>query len=61
MQDYTAQGGGKTLGLCPKSPNCISTAGLDDDAHYVPAWTCEMDFLLLRCGNNALHPLCVRE
>jgi uncharacterized protein (DUF1499 family) len=38
IQDYTAQGGGRTLGLCPKSPNCISTAGLDDDKHYVPPW-----------------------
>ncbi|KAL4524396.1 hypothetical protein Ndes2526B_g00406 [Nannochloris sp. 'desiccata'] len=38
VQDYG--GGIKTLGLCPPSPNCISTAEeLNDEGHYVPAWT----------------------
>lgn len=39
IQDYTAQGGGKELGLCPKSPNCITTASELDEAHFVPPWT----------------------
>lgn len=30
----------KTLGLCPPTPNCISTAEeINDEKHYVPAWT----------------------
>ena len=30
-------GGVRTLGLCPPSPNCISTAeALNDIGHYVP-------------------------
>ena len=38
VQDYG--GGIKTLGLCPPSPNCISTAEeLNDEGHFVPAWT----------------------
>jgi uncharacterized protein (DUF1499 family) len=38
VQDYG--GGIRTLGLCPPSPNCISTAEeLNDEGHYVPAWT----------------------
>ena len=29
----------KTLGLCPTTPNCISTAEeANDEAHYVPPW-----------------------
>ena len=32
-------GGVKTLGLCPPSPNCVSTAEeMNDPGHYVPAW-----------------------
>lgn len=38
IQDYG--GGVKTLGLCPPSPNCISTAEeANDPGHYVPTWT----------------------
>jgi len=38
IQDYG--GGVKTLGLCPPSPNCISTAEeANDPDHYVPAWS----------------------
>lgn len=38
VQDYG--GGVRTLGLCPPSPNCISTAEeLNDPTHYVPGWT----------------------
>lgn len=30
----------KTLGLCPPTPNCISTAEeMNDPDHFVPAWT----------------------
>jgi hypothetical protein len=30
----------KTLGLCPPTPNCISTAEeLNDPDHFVPPWT----------------------
>jgi hypothetical protein len=37
VQDYG--GGLKTLGLCPPSPNCISTAEeANDPEHYVPQW-----------------------
>ncbi|KAF8063649.1 IPK2 [Scenedesmus sp. PABB004] len=37
VQSYGAV---KTLGLCPPTPNCISTAEeLNDPEHYVPAWT----------------------
>lgn len=37
VRDYGAV---KTLGLCPPSPNCISTAEeVNDPEHYVPAWT----------------------
>ena len=33
-------GGVQTLGLCPPSPNCISTAEeANDPEHYVPGWT----------------------
>lgn len=36
VRDYGAV---KTLGLCPPSPNCISTAEeVNDPEHYVPAW-----------------------
>ena len=29
-----------TLGLCPRTPNCISTAEeANDPGHYVPPWT----------------------
>jgi uncharacterized protein (DUF1499 family) len=36
--DYGA--GVKTLGLCPPSPNCISTSEeANDPEHYVPGWT----------------------
>ena len=38
LQDYTAQGGGRELGLCPKTPNCITTASELDEAHFVPPW-----------------------
>lgn len=38
VQDYG--GGVKSLGLCPPTPNCISTAEeANDPGHYVPAWT----------------------
>ncbi|KAL4439917.1 hypothetical protein ABPG75_002918 [Micractinium tetrahymenae] len=38
IQDYG--GGLRTLGLCPPSPNCISTAEeANDPQHYVPQWT----------------------
>lgn len=37
LQDYG--GGLRTLGLCPPSPNCISTAEeANDPQHYVPQW-----------------------
>ena len=37
MKDY---GQFKTLGLCPKTKNCISTAEeANDDDHFVPTWT----------------------
>ena len=32
--------GVKTLGLCPNTDNCISTAEIvNDPSHYVPAWS----------------------
>lgn len=37
VQDYGS--GVKALGLCPKSPNCISTSEEANDlSHYVPSW-----------------------
>lgn len=37
LQDYG--GGLRTLGLCPPTPNCISTAEeANDPQHYVPQW-----------------------
>lgn len=37
LRDYG--GGVRALGLCPKSPNCISTAEeLNDPTHFVPPW-----------------------
>jgi len=37
LKDY---GNFKSLGLCPASPNCISSAEeANDQAHFVPAWT----------------------
>jgi len=37
LSDY---GEFKSLGLCPQSPNCISTAEeANDMTHYVPQWT----------------------
>lgn len=37
VRDYG--GGVRALGLCPKSPNCISTAEeMNDPAHFVPPW-----------------------
>lgn len=37
IQDYG--GGLRALGLCPPSPNCISTAEeANDPEHYVPQW-----------------------
>eukprot|EP00959_Pyramimonas_sp_CCMP1952_P362743 7596279-Pyramimonas_sp.AAC.1 len=36
LKDY---GNFSSLGLCPKTPNCISTAEeANDQAHFVPAW-----------------------
>lgn len=38
LRDYGE--GNKQLGLCPSTPNCISTAeAANDDSHYVPPWT----------------------
>jgi len=29
-----------TLGVCPTTPNCVSTAEeMNDDSHYIPPWT----------------------
>lgn len=37
LKDY---GAFSSLGLCPKTPNCISTAEeANDQSHFVPAWT----------------------
>lgn len=37
MQTFLGAG---QLGLCPKTPNCISTAEeANDEGHYVPPWT----------------------
>merc|ERR1719183_3310874 len=37
LKDY---GNFSSLGLCPKTPNCISTAEeANDQSHFVPAWT----------------------
>jgi uncharacterized protein (DUF1499 family) len=37
LKDY---GTFKSLGLCPPTPNCISTAEeANDVSHFVPAWT----------------------
>ena len=55
MQDYSAQGGGKELGLCPKSPNCITTASELDENHYVPPWTVRISFM--HCP-AIRHPCC---
>ena len=38
VQDYG--GGVRQLGLCPPSPNCVSTAEeANDPTHFVPGWT----------------------
>jgi uncharacterized protein (DUF1499 family) len=54
VQDYSAQGGGKELGLCPKSPNCITTASELDENHYVPPWTVRTSFHALPCRTTLL-------
>lgn len=59
MQDYSAQGGGKELGLCPKSPNCITTASELDENHYVPPWTVRTSFHGLSCRTTFLPLLCL--
>jgi len=39
LQKTAAGSNTKTLGLCPQTPNCISTAEEANDAkHYVPGW-----------------------
>ncbi len=39
LQKTAAGSNTKTLGLCPQTPNCISTAEEVNDAkHYVPGW-----------------------
>jgi hypothetical protein len=39
LQNTAAGSNTRTLGLCPQTPNCISTAEEVNDAkHYVPGW-----------------------
>ena len=38
VRDFKGQ---KSLGLCPPTPNCVSTAEeANDPKHYIPQWRC---------------------
>ncbi len=48
-------GASQTLGLCPRTPNCISTAEeANDPGHYVPPWTYNTEELRVRKGQAAI-------
>jgi len=48
-------GKSSTLGLCPRTPNCISTAEeLNDPDHFVPPWTYNSEELRVRKGKEPL-------